>query len=293
MRVKMLLVCFSLLFFITYILLSLNPPPTRAQHISHSFYSTKRVQLLTHEQESEIHQSIRSKGQICSRHWASNSVLSSPRLKHIRLFVAMMLHNNCPIMPHLSSQLLRLSASMTPQNVHISILESGSVDCTPRELETLRRSLNALGAKTSINQDASLSIGNFTSECVDKYPARYWHWSARIPFLAHLRNVALGPLFNDDDNNNGDINDKVNHNINDDNNINRNGSSSDNSNNIKYKYDRVLFLNDVLFCAEDLAMLLLQPPAHILSGIDVQRESLAREADGGKQLKLGVYDRWV
>lgn len=79
-----------------------------------------------------------------------------------------------------------------------------------------------------------------------------WQHTSRITFLAYLRNEALAPMF----------------------------SSG-------VKYDRVLYLNDVLFCAEDAAQLILDN-SHMTSGFDIYSE----EQRMTNHL-LHVYDIWV
>jgi hypothetical protein len=51
-------------------------------------------------------------------------------------------------------------------------------------------------------------------------------------------------------------------------------------------FDRVIFFNDIYFCAEDAARLLSHSPAHLVSGIDIVY-------DDAETNRLKIYDGWV
>eukprot|EP00301_Raphidiophrys_heterophryoidea_P009846 c14850_g1_i1.p2 GENE.c14850_g1_i1~~c14850_g1_i1.p2 ORF type:complete len:117 (-),score=22.89 c14850_g1_i1:881-1231(-) len=109
---------------------------------------------------------------------------------------------------------------------------------------------------TSFISDPSLTDSLFASDCVDDHSSRFWHWSSRVPFSAHLRNRAVAPLL-------------------------KSGSA---------KYDRVVFIDDVLFCAEDIAMLLLHQGTHMVSALVIGKK-IKNSASGSQfPLKLAIAD---
>lgn len=80
-----------------------------------------------------------------------------------------------------------------------------------------------------------------------------WQHTSRIAFLAYLRNEVLMPLTT-----------------------------------LQRNFDKVLFLNDVLFCAEDAALLLDSDSAHMVAGLDVYNDQVT-----GMKEKIRIYDTWV
>lgn len=99
-----------------------------------------------------------------------------------RVMVALNLHNNEDVMPHMVRQLLHLVAQLGPQRAFVSIYESGSTDRTPAYLELLAGVLVRCGVPHRI-----LTGSQFRLE-----PG-----ASRIEFMATIRNLALEPLWGD------------------------------------------------------------------------------------------------
>ena len=90
-------------------------------------------------------------------------------------------------------------------------------------------------------------------------------WRDRIHFLSTLRNKVLEPLFSVGE---------------------------------RERYERVLFMNDVIFCAEDaLKLVAVEEEVDAISGIDFGiRRRVKKEFWSGKvylDVTIGMYDSWV
>lgn len=124
-----------------------------------------------------------------------------------------------------SSALLRLIEHLGPQNVYVSILESGSQEDTKGALRDLERSLTEMGVENQISlgmgvmeqYEETLNVPGpeedrtgwiFTGRGEKGWEIR------RIPYLAKLRNEVLEPMLN------------MEH---------------------RRRFDRVLWINDVVF----------------------------------------------
>jgi hypothetical protein len=150
-----------------------------------------------------------------------------------RYFITANIHQNSPILPNFILQLLELIQSIgDPSRVFVSIYESGSSDETRMYLELLRMLLRNINVPYAIVfESESVIDGVYGERKFDKS-------SHRIDFLAWVRNQALKPLI---DNTSG------------------------------MKFDRIVFLNDVYFCASDILELIYQSAlnnASLTCGLD-------------------------
>lgn len=133
-----------------------------------------------------------------------------------RVFIAALLHNNEDIVTEWSSGVLSLARAFP--RAYVSVYESGSSDKTPSELSKLRKKLTLNGLQnTIITGDLGASLGGIPFIPGDANSGN------RIAYLARLRNLVLQPL----------LDQKVK----------------------GITYDKVIFLNDVLFCVEDILRL--------------------------------------
>lgn len=128
---------------------------------------------------------------------------------------------------HWSSAIVNLAKHLGPDNVYISIYESGSYDNTKGALRLLDQELEELGIQRTVVLDETTH-----AEVLAKVPSSSgWIETPRgktelrrIPYLAKLRNLSLKPLAD----------------------LALNG----------VKFDKILFLNDVVFTVRTLT-----PPA--------------------------------
>ena len=147
-------------------------------------------------------------------------------LPNQRIFIAS-LHWNSEVLlrSHWNNAIVELARLLGPENIHISIYESGSWDDTKGALSVLDHDLEKLGVPRTI---ALAETTHFDE--LAKTPGPGWiHTSGgktelrRIPYLARLRNTALKPLEE----------------------LEKSG----------IRFDNILFLNDVVFSvARDLAV---------------------------------------
>lgn len=148
--------------------------------------------------------------------------------QHIgRVFIASLLKDNEELLKGgWSDAVLNLTRALGPENIWVSIHESGSQDGTKRELQVLEFKLSALGVGHSIN------MADVGQEMDDMMPEGGPGWITvegrsmmrRIPWLAGLRNKSLEPLTNLTANN--------------------------------VIFDKILFLNDIVFTSDDALQLL-------------------------------------
>ena len=150
------------------------------------------------------------------------------RYRHLKsnYFIAINLHNNDKIIPHLLSNILEISNYIGSSHLFISIVESGSDDGTKESLDHMRVFL-------------SLKKINYK---IETSPFALEHTNAsRIEYLSYFRNEAMNPFYNNELHvNNIDI-------------------------------DSILFINDILFCPNDVFELIYQRRlnnASVVSGLD-------------------------
>lgn len=160
---------------------------------------------------------------------SSNLVFSPDVVQKIgRVFVTALLKNNEDILKAgWSDAVVGLARALGPNNVWVSIHESGSVDGTKKELRELQSRLTALGAQHEINM---ADIGEDIHKMIIEDGPGWISWKGRrmirrIPWLAELRNMNLGAL------------------------------TALTARNVTF--DKILFLNDIIFTADDALDLLL------------------------------------
>lgn len=163
-----------------------------------------------------------------TQHIASN--ISSPveaSQKIGRVFVASLLRDNEVVLrAGWSDAIVNLTHALGPENIWVSIYESGSRDGTKHELRMLGRRLSELGAghgiiMADVDDDMGTIVPKDGPGWIDvsgKPTLR------RIPWLAELRNMNLEPLRELTEEN--------------------------------IMFDKVLFLNDVVFTSDDALELL-------------------------------------
>lgn len=162
-----------------------------------------------------------------------------------RIFIASIHWNNAAILnAHWSAALLELVTQLGPQNVYVSIYESGSWDDTKDALRRLDAELEKLGVARTVTLDTTTHAEHIANAPLpDSPPSPGWITTTstttsssgkqekkkknelrRIPYLAGLRNRSLSPLLNDI-------------------------TSTP-------KFDKLLFLNDVTFTPSLISLLL-------------------------------------
>ncbi|KAI1847411.1 hypothetical protein JX265_005528 [Neoarthrinium moseri] len=160
---------------------------------------------------------------------------ASPGANDTSVFIVSV-HRNTEVIQRASwnEAVLSLVDYLGPENVHISAVESGSQEGTKDALIELQAGLDARGASNEI------SLGMTVWEQLDEIDTRPppnarepgWIWNAaedqfemrRIPYLSRVRNQAIAPLRR----------------------LEREGR----------RFDKVLWLNDVVFDAQDIQTLL-------------------------------------
>ena len=146
-----------------------------------------------------------------------NLTVNAPNTRGQKVFIASIHWNNEPILrSNWSAAVLELVDYFGPENVYISIYESGSWDNSKEVLRVLESDLE----RKRVQRTVKLSETTHADE-LKQSPTHGWIQTPRgkkelrrIPYLSKLRNLALEPL-----NNLGD----------------------------GIKFDKVLFLNDVVF----------------------------------------------
>ena len=151
-----------------------------------------------------------------------------PRLGHEKIYIASIHWTNEAILrSHWIKAVIELAKDIGPDNVFISIQESGSLDDSKGALRMLDLELEAAGIPKRIILDPTTHLDE-----ISKSPAETgWIWTSReklelrrIPYLARLRNLVMEPLYE----------------------MQREGQ----------KFDKILFLNDVVFTSMDVRSLL-------------------------------------
>lgn len=151
-----------------------------------------------------------------------------PAFGNERIFIASIHWTNEAILrAHWNKAVVELAKAIGPSNVYVSVYESGSMDDTKGALRELDRDLGTAKIPRMIILD-----GTTHQDEISKPPAKTgWIKTPggqmelrRIPYLARLRNIALEPLVK----------------------LGEKGM----------KFDKILFLNDVVFNTEDVRALL-------------------------------------
>lgn len=136
-----------------------------------------------------------------------------------KLFIASTHWNNEAILrSHWNGAVVELAQHMGPNNIYVSVYESGSWDDSKGALRALDRELEALGVQRTIVLDETTHADEMAKPAADTGwidTPRGQRELRRIPYLAELRNRSLRPLTE----------------------LALNG----------VRFDKVLFLNDVVF----------------------------------------------
>ncbi|RDL38575.1 uncharacterized protein BP5553_02915 [Venustampulla echinocandica] len=160
----------------------------------------------------------------------------SPALAREKIFiVSIQRSSEYMLRLYWNAALLSLVSFLGPENVFVSIVESGSRDDTKGALLDLESELTKLGveSKVVLGEDVYAQMAGLLDVPKDE-DKKGWIYTGlgeegwqkrRIPHLAELRNTAMEPLLalNDDS---------------------------------KRTYDKILWINDVVFTNEDIATLL-------------------------------------
>ena len=150
-----------------------------------------------------------------------------PSIASDRIFLASMHWNNAAVLSsNWTSSLLSLTRKLGPENVYVSILESGSWDETKEVLKELDIALEKLGVSKTVKLGGSTHRDELEKPMGDGWieTPRGRRELRRIPYLSRLRNEVMKPL--EQETNEG------------------------------RSYGRVVWINDVVFTAEDVIELL-------------------------------------
>ncbi|KAJ4216171.1 hypothetical protein NW759_009425 [Fusarium solani] len=145
-----------------------------------------------------------------------------------RIYIASMHFNNEDILKkHWNNAVIELAKTLHPENVFVSVYESGSWDNSKAELLKLDNELERLGVPhrvevSDVTHENELEAENKDEGWIDT--ARGKRELRRIPYLARLRNKTLRDLLE----------------------LHKKGT----------RFDKVLFLNDVVFTTDDVLKLL-------------------------------------
>lgn len=140
-----------------------------------------------------------------------------PKVRGQRIFIASIHWNNEPILrSNWNLAVLELVEYFGPENVHVSIYESGSWDDSKEALRVLDHDLERRGVPRTVKLNETTHADELKQPATDGWiqTPRGKQELRRIPYLSKLRNLALEPL----------------HSVGD-----------------RTKFDKVLFLNDVVF----------------------------------------------
>lgn len=160
--------------------------------------------------------------------YATDLAEEPPALGSEKIYITSIHWNNGGILKsHWVNAVLNLAKEIGPDNVFVSLHESGSWDDSKGALQNLDAELEAAGIRRRITLDPTTH-----SDEINKPPADTgWVWTPRkqmelrrIPYLAGLRNLAMEPLYE----------------------LQKQGE----------KFDKILFLNDVVFTSLDVRNLL-------------------------------------
>ncbi|KAJ8070690.1 hypothetical protein OCU04_001061 [Sclerotinia nivalis] len=166
---------------------------------------------------------------------STSSTSSDNIIRKDRIFIASIHWNNeLIIRSHWSAAVLDLVRYFGTDNVYISIIESGSWDNTKNSLRDLDMELEKLGVERSI--EILESTHKDEVERIPESNEEGWIWTSkgkkelrRIPYLAKLRNRAMEKLKQLAERTDGQG---------------------------KRSFDKILWLNDVIFTIEDVVTLI-------------------------------------
>lgn len=120
-------------------------------------------------------------------------------------FIALNLNNNADVMDQLEDQLLVLVDAVGSSRIFVSVWENGSRDDTPLLMARLAAALAARGVQHSVVSDPSpwgqlcaFVDPDTRTSCITRGPStelRHADLKLRIPVMAAIRNMALLPLY--------------------------------------------------------------------------------------------------
>ncbi|PBP26266.1 polysaccharide export protein [Diplocarpon rosae] len=213
---------------------------------------------------------------LSSRPAPIRSTTLPPHLKDQKIFIASMFRNSEYMLRlYWNKRLLNLIRHLGPQNVYVSIVESGSLEDTKGALRDLQQELIDLRVEHRIqlgisSEEQAASLEMVPTEGEDRtgwiYTGRAQSWEVRrIPYLAALRNQAMEPLADTK---------------------------------AKMVFDRVLWINDVIFSGSecclihaDNAQLRREKGVWINPNVRVAYNASAySKANGGTEIKSDVAD---
>lgn len=129
---------------------------------------------------------------------AQAAAAATPAVTHEKIYIASTHWNNEKILrSHWNAALVALCRAVGPENVYVSIYESGSYDNTKGALAVLDEVLGRIGVRRTIVMDETTHVDE-----IGRSPAatgwiktpRGRSELRRIPYLARLRNLSLKPL---------------------------------------------------------------------------------------------------
>jgi len=134
---------------------------------------------------------------ISSRNHQQSTAKPPPNSRGQRLFIASIHWNNEKVLrSKWNRAILELVEHFGPENIYVSIYESGSWDSTKDALRELDRDLESMRVRRTITLDGSTHKDEiqkpFTNGWIDT--PRGKKELRRIPYLAKLRNLVLKPL---------------------------------------------------------------------------------------------------
>ena len=151
-----------------------------------------------------------------------NLTAKPPNVRGQKIFIASIHWNNEPILrSNWSAAVLELVEYFSPENVYVSIYESGSWDDSKEALRVLDNDLERKGVQRTVKLSETTHADELKQPPTDGWiqTPRGKKELRRIPYLSKLRNLALEPL--------NSLGDGI-------------------------KFDKVLFLNDVVFTVRTL-----------------------------------------
>ena len=129
----------------------------------------------------------------------ADTVQPATTRRHERIYIASIHWNNEQILRNYwNDAILQLAETFGPENIYLSVFESGSWDDTKGALYELDRSLDSLGVARNI------TVSEITHDDEILAPPTKYGWIdtprgsrelRRIPYLARLRNLSLQPLY--------------------------------------------------------------------------------------------------
>lgn len=221
--------------------------------VTDSYQHTTEFKLLV-DKASDVLSALSSAKPVTLCAWDPSMPLDLHNNKKVLLAANM--HNNEDLLPHFTLQMLHLLASLPLGSAFLSVYESGSTDSTGAWLEVLRDLMACIGTPHRIVIGGSLMRGEQQD---------------RIDFLAQARNRALEPLWlsaaalsdTSAAAHAGLAKEMATWDL----------FSARDTSNTMWHAQKIVFFNDVYFCAQDVFRL-LQHKADMACGMDFDRPKI-------------------